>query len=107
MIMRLYQNLNYPILEHRHRQQLIQRVINKLANYAMCILEKDTLIALAQAVKEEFEGVIQYADWNNRDDIKSTMKVDLIMLLAKQGYPPVDRNEVYKEVPGCLEKMLG
>jgi type I restriction enzyme R subunit len=60
--------------------------------------EEDKLIELAQAVKEKVDGVTQYADWNNRDDIKSTMKVDLIMLLAKHGYPPVDRDEVYKEV---------
>ena len=60
--------------------------------------EEDKLITLAQAVKEKVDGVTQYADWNNRDDIKSTMKVDLIMLLAKHGYPPVDRDEVYKEV---------
>lgn len=59
---------------------------------------EDKLIELAQAVKEKVDGVTQYADWNNRDDIKSTMKVDLIMLLAKHGYPPVDRDEVYKEV---------
>jgi len=26
------------------------------------------------------------------------LKVDLIILLAKHGYPPVDRDEVYKEI---------
>ena len=37
-------------------------------------------------------------DWSERDDIKAEMKVDLIILLAKHDYPPVDRDEVYKEI---------
>ncbi|HIQ15017.1 MAG TPA: DUF3387 domain-containing protein, partial [Leucothrix sp.] len=40
----------------------------------------------------------KYTDWNKRDDIKSELKMDLIMLLAEHGYPPVDNNEVYQEV---------
>jgi type I restriction enzyme R subunit len=31
-------------------------------------------------------------------DIKAELKVDLIMLLAKFGYLPVSRDEVYKEI---------
>ena len=31
-------------------------------------------------------------------DDKAELKVDLIMLLAENGYPPVDRDEVYKEI---------
>ena len=30
--------------------------------------------------------------------IKAELKVDLIILLAENGYPPVDRDEVYKEI---------
>lgn len=33
-----------------------------------------------------------------RDDIKAELKVDLIMLLGENGYPPVDRDEVYNEI---------
>ena len=40
----------------------------------------------------------KYTDWSKRDDIKSELKMDLIMLLADHGYPPVDRDEVYQEV---------
>ena len=40
----------------------------------------------------------KYTDWSMRDDIKAELKVDLIMLLADHGYPPVDRDEVYKEI---------
>jgi hypothetical protein len=35
---------------------------------------------------------------NHRDDIKAELKVGLIRVLAEHGYPPVDRDEVYKEI---------
>jgi type I restriction enzyme R subunit len=37
-------------------------------------------------------------DWNHRNDIKAALKVELILVLAKFGYPPVSRDEVYKEI---------
>jgi len=40
----------------------------------------------------------KYTDWSQRADIKAELKVDLIILLAENGYPPVDRDEVYKEI---------
>ena len=55
---------------------------------------KDKLIELARAVKEKVDDKAKYTDWNQRNDIKSALKVDLILLLAKFGYPPVDRDEV-------------
>ncbi|BFM48553.1 HsdR family type I site-specific deoxyribonuclease [Marinomonas sp. THO17] len=59
---------------------------------------EDKLLALAKAVKEVVDDKAKYTDWSQRDDIKAELKVDLIMLLAKFGYPPVDRDEVYKEI---------
>ncbi|MEB4590840.1 type I restriction endonuclease subunit R [Candidatus Thiothrix sp. Deng01] len=56
------------------------------------------LIPLAKAVKDVVDDKTKYTDWNNRDDIKAELKVDLIILLAQHGYPPVDRDEVYKEI---------
>jgi len=44
------------------------------------------------------EGKEQYTDWSQRDDIKAELKVGLILVLAEHGYPPVDRDEVYKEI---------
>jgi len=40
----------------------------------------------------------KYTDWSKRDDIKAELKVDLIMLLAENDYPPIDHDEVYKEI---------
>jgi len=59
---------------------------------------EDKLIELSKAVKVVVNDKAKYTDWNQRDDIKAELKVDLIMLLAKHGYPPVDKDEVYKEI---------
>lgn len=59
---------------------------------------EDKLIELAKAVKDLVNGQAKYPDWNKRDDIKSALKVGLILLLDEHGYPPVERDEVYKEI---------
>lgn len=59
---------------------------------------EDKLLELAQAVKQVVDDKAKYTDWSQRDDIKAELKVDLIMLLAKFAYPPVSRDEVYKEI---------
>lgn len=58
----------------------------------------DRLILLAREVKKVVDDKAKYTDWSKRDDIKAELKTDLILLLAKYGYPPVDRDEVYKEI---------
>lgn len=58
----------------------------------------DKMIELAKAVKELVDGQAKFPDWNKRDDIKSALKVGLILLLDEYGYPPVERDEVYVEV---------
>lgn len=58
----------------------------------------DKLIALAQKVKTVVDDKAKYTDWSKRDDIKAELKVDLIILLAENDYPPVDRDEVYNEI---------
>ena len=59
---------------------------------------EDKLLALSKAVKVIVDDKARYTDWNQREDIKAELKVDLILVLAKHGYPPVDRDEVYKEI---------
>ena len=58
----------------------------------------DRLVLLAREVKKVVDDKAKYTDWSQRDDIKAELKVDLIILLAKHDYPPVDRDEVYKEI---------
>jgi type I restriction enzyme R subunit len=59
---------------------------------------EDKLIHLAKEVKAVVDDKAKYTDWNKRDDIKAELKVDLIVLLAENDYPPVDKDEVYKEI---------
>jgi type I restriction enzyme R subunit len=58
----------------------------------------DKMINLAKAVKDLVDGQAKFPDWNKRDDIKSALKVGLILLLDEFGYPPVERDEVYVEI---------
>jgi type I restriction enzyme R subunit len=58
----------------------------------------EKMIELAKAVKDLVEGQAKFPDWNKRDDIKSALKVGLILLLDEFGYPPVDKDEVYLEI---------
>jgi type I restriction enzyme R subunit len=58
----------------------------------------DKLIHLAKEVKNVVDDKAKYTDWSKRSDIKAELKVDLIMLLAENDYPPIDRDEVYKEI---------
>jgi len=58
----------------------------------------EKMIELAKAVKDLVDGQSKFPDWNKRDDIKSALKVGLILLLDEHGYPPVERDEVYVEI---------
>ncbi len=58
----------------------------------------DKMIELAKAVKQLVDGQAKFPDWNKREDIKSSLKVGLILLLDDFGYPPVERDEVYVEI---------
>ncbi|MBL7844941.1 MAG: type I restriction endonuclease subunit R [Cyclobacteriaceae bacterium] len=58
----------------------------------------DRMIALAKAVKVIVDNQAKFPDWNKRDDIKSALKVELILILDEFGYPPVERDEVYVEI---------
>lgn len=58
----------------------------------------DRLVLLAREVKKVVDDKAKYTDWSQRDDIKAELKVELIILLAKHDYPPVDTDEVYKEI---------
>jgi type I restriction enzyme, R subunit len=59
---------------------------------------EDKMIELAKAVKDLVDGQAKFPDWNKRDDIKSALKVGLILLLDEFAYPPVERDEVYVEI---------
>ncbi|HGM9746662.1 TPA: type I restriction endonuclease subunit R [Proteus mirabilis] len=60
--------------------------------------DDDKMLALAKDMKLIVDDSTQYPDWSNREDIKAKLKVDLILLLHRYGFPPVANDEVYKSV---------
>lgn len=58
----------------------------------------DKLIALSRAVKKIVDDKARYTDWSQRNDIKAELKVDLILILDEHKYPPVPRDDVFKEI---------
>jgi type I restriction enzyme R subunit len=73
-------------------------ILKRLAQQYNFEYAENKLLELSIAVKALVDDKANYTDWNKRDDIKSELKMDLIILLAEHGYPPVDHNEVYQEV---------
>ncbi|ADF53747.1 MAG: type I restriction endonuclease subunit R [Zunongwangia sp.] len=59
---------------------------------------ENKLIELSKAVKDLVDEQAKFPDWSKRNDIKSALKVGLILLLDEHGYPPVERDEVYEEI---------
>jgi type I restriction enzyme R subunit len=59
---------------------------------------EDKLVVLAKEVKLIVDDKSRFPDCYKREDIKAELKVELILLLARHKYPPVDRDEVYKEI---------
>jgi type I restriction enzyme R subunit len=59
---------------------------------------EDKLLSLSLEVKKIVDDKAKYTDWSRREDIKAELKADLIIVLAEHNYPPVDRDEVYKEI---------
>lgn len=59
---------------------------------------EDKLLTLSKAVKVMVDQQTNFPDAFKRGDIKSSIKVELILLLDEHGYPPVERDEVYVEI---------
>lgn len=59
---------------------------------------EDKAKVLAAEIKKIVDDKSKYTDWAKRDDIKAELKMDLILILAEYGYPPVTNDEVFKEI---------
>ena len=59
---------------------------------------ENKLLTLSAAVKKMVDDKSKYTDWANRSDIKAELQMDLILILAEHGYPPVPQDEVFKEI---------
>lgn len=73
-------------------------ILNHMSEKYQFTYDEEKLLELAKAMKVTVDDSAQYPDWSNRDDIKAKLKVDLILLLHKFGFPPVANDDVYKSV---------
>ena len=58
---------------------------------------EDKNIELAKEIRAALRDKEKYSDWANSTQIKALMQADIIMILAKHGYPPVPP-EIYEKV---------
>ena len=54
-------------------------------------------IVLAKEIRAALKDKEKYSDWANSTQIKALMQADIIMILAKHGYPPTPP-EIYEKV---------
>ncbi len=57
----------------------------------------DKNIELAKEIRNALRDKEKYSDWANSVQIKALMQADIIMILAKHGYPPIPP-EIYEKV---------
>ena len=88
----------YNVLGIDEQEKAFYDILRALTVKYDFLYPDEKLIPLAKEVKALVDDKTKYTDWQNREDIKAELKVDLILKLSHHGYPPVDRNEVYKEI---------
>jgi len=73
----------------------ILKAVSKKFNF---VYSDDKMIDLSKKIKSIVDDKSKYIDWATREDIKAELEVDLILLLAEYGYPPVIMDDVFKDV---------
>lgn len=58
----------------------------------------DKCVVLAQKIKVLVDDNTKFSDWAMRDDIKSKLNMELVVLLYQNGYPPEWNDEVFEKV---------
>ena len=56
------------------------------------------ILELSKKIKSIIQEMTKYPDWNIRENIKSEIKVKLILLLAKYKFPPVTHDEAFNNI---------
>ena len=90
---RSQKDLFIHLIDYSPADRNVYKVVNQLE-----IEGFEKLIPLAKAVKDVVDDKTKYTGWDNREDIKAELKVDLIMLMAEYGYPPITHDDVYREI---------
>ncbi|MBR4434400.1 MAG: HsdR family type I site-specific deoxyribonuclease, partial [Bacteroidaceae bacterium] len=81
-----------------YEEKAFYDILKEIANKFGFEYPEDKLLVLSAAVKKMVDDKSKYTDWANRSDIKAELQMDLILILAEHGYPPVPQDEVFKEI---------
>lgn len=81
-----------------YEEKAFYDILKDIANKFGFEYPEDKLLVLSAAVKKMVDDKSKYTDWANRSDIKAELQMDLILILAEHGYPPVPQDEVFKEI---------
>ena len=60
---------------------------------------------LAQKVKEIIDTKSSFADWLNNENVRNQLKLDIMICLVKNGYPPEYSPEVFTKVMEQVENF--
>lgn len=60
--------------------------------------DKEKMRDLAREIKKIVDDTARFPDWNDREDIKAQLKMEIIVKLHEFGYPPITQDDVYKNV---------
>ena len=63
----------------------------------------DRCIELAKKIKELIDSSAMYADWINNNNIRNSLKNELIKLLYYNGYPPKWSADIFEKVLAKVE----
>lgn len=81
-----------------YEEKAFYDILKAIARKFVFDYPEDKLLILAAEIKKIVDDKSKYTDWASRDNIKAELKMDLILVLAKYGYPPVTNDEVFKEI---------
>jgi type I restriction enzyme R subunit len=62
------------------------------------VYSDDKCIVLAKKIKDLIDDKTKFSDWDNRNDVKNQLNIDLTVLLYENGYPPEWNEEVFEKV---------
>ena len=81
-----------------YKEKAFYDILKSIAKQFGFEYPEDKLLKLDAEIKKIVADKSKYTDWSTRDDIKAELKMDLILVLAEYGYPPVTNDEVFKEI---------
>ena len=81
-----------------YEEKAFYDILNAVAKQFGFDYPEEKAKTLSREIKKIVDDKSKYTDWAKRNAIKAELKMDLILVLAEYGYPPVTNDEVFKEI---------